>query len=512
MIKDNILSVLKYIPKLAWILFFLFLPVTSFPYFPPAVGGTALVRPLSLYPLIILFLFVTIPYLFRKPIYPTILTLVPFLLAVIVSTLLSFLQDIQPALNVSVTDRALRGMITLAVGVSIYLTVSLVPRSKQNLRDALRWLYAGFIVALAWGSMQAVYIINFNQEFYRWMNKIQAHISVRRLFTTRVSGLTYEPNWFAEQITFLLMPWLLASVITGYSVFRWRWRRITVEVLLLGWSILVLVFTFSRNGLLILGVMGLLSLLILRDVPKETRVGNWFTIGGKTRRLIEAGLVVVLISGFVYLAGQSNEFFARIWSYWTDRNNTSIKGYFEWLGFGARFGYGETAYNVYEEHPVLGVGLGNYAFYFEEELPEKPVAAIPEILRLITPEEGRSRLITPKIFYLRILSEMGLVGLGTFLVFLAAILGCAIFLWLSPHRNPRARFWGIAGILGVISFSLAALTYDSFALPNMWVVFGLITAATWISYQSQEKASEKPLPAAQPGQDIDHSLQPEATQ
>jgi O-antigen ligase len=291
------------------------------------------------------------------------------------------------------------------------------------------------------------------------------------------------------------MPWLLASVLTGYSVFRWRWRWVTIELLLLAWSIVVLVFTFSRAGIIVLGVLGMLSLLLFRNIPEKTNIGRRISIGSKTRRLLETGLVIALLIGFIFVAGQKNEFFARIWSYWDNKNNTSLKGYFEYLGFSARFGYGETAFNVYKSHPVIGVGLGNFAFYFEEELPDRPVAAIPEILRLITPEEGRNRLITPKNFYMRVLAESGVVGLGTFLVFLFAILGCAIFLWLSPRRNPGARFWGIAGILGVISFLLVAFTFDSFAIPNMWVVFGLITAATWISFRSQESTQNLSSPA-----------------
>lgn len=498
MIKNTAQLILKYLPPISWALFFLTLPVTSFPYFPPTLGGSALVRPLSIYPLMILMVFVTIPHLLRKPIYPTILALAPFLTAVTLSTLLSFLGDIQPLLGVSVTDRALRGIITLLVGVGIFLTTAFYPGSKEDLRNAMRWLYGGFILALIWGTMQIILIVNFNQQYYRWMKGIHEHISVRRLFTTRVSGLTYEPNWFAEQLTFLLMPWLLASVLTGYTVFRWRWRWITIELLLLAWSIVVLVFTFSRAGIIVLGVLGMLSLLLFRNIPDRTNIGQRISIGSKTRRLLETGLVIALLIGFVFIAGQKNEFFARIWSYWGDKNNTSLQGYFEYLGFSARFGYGETAFNVYKNHPVIGVGLGNFAFYFEEELPDRPVAAIPEILRLITPEEGRNRLITPKNFYMRILAESGVVGLGTFLVFLFAILGCAIFLWLSPRRYPSARFWGIAGILGVVSFLLVAFTFDSFAIPNMWVVFGLITAAAWLSFKSQESTRDLPSPAEEP--------------
>jgi hypothetical protein len=59
-----------------------------------------------------------------------------------------------------------------------------------------------------------------------------------------------------------------------------------------------------------------------------------------------------------------------------------------------------------------------------------------------------------------------------------AILGCAIYLWLS--KNKEQNYFGVAGLLGLLAFGLSAFSYDSFALPNMWVLFGLITAAMWM--------------------------------
>ena len=123
--------------------------------------------------------------------------------------------------------------------------MAILPRTPDELRASLRWLYLGFTVALAWGTLQVAYVIHFNPDYYHFLMKLQAYISTRKIFFNRVSGMTYEPNWFAEQISFLLIPWLLASVLSGYSAFRWRWRKLTLEWLLLGWSIIVLVFTFS---------------------------------------------------------------------------------------------------------------------------------------------------------------------------------------------------------------------------------------------------------------------------
>lgn len=468
---------LAVIQKTSWILFLLFLPVTSFPYFPSALGGGTLVRPLSLYPLLILLALSTIPTLVRKPVPKTLLTLLPFVCIAAAVSLLSLLRDIDPLLGIKVPDRVLRAFLTLAVGSAIFATVALTPRTREQLVSSLRWLYAGFSIALLWGSLQAVYIISYNQGYFRLLQKAQRLISSRKLFSTRISGLTYEPNWFAEQISMLLVPWLLASVLSGYSVFRWRWRWVTIELLLLIWSVVVLVFTFSRSGLVNLFVLAFAGVLFLRPQQRQQKKQS-VTARTWVLRLIQAGTALVVLAGMIYFAGTKNEFFARIWDYWTKKKERSLAGYFEYLGFGARLTYGDAAFSLYSEHPVLGVGLGNYAYYFEDFLPDTPLAATPEVLRIVTPDAGRDRLITPKNLYYRLLSETGVVGTAAFMAFVAAVLGCAFFLWASPSAEDR--YWGKAGLLGMLAFSTAAISFDSFALPNMWVIFGLITASAWV--------------------------------
>jgi O-antigen ligase len=152
-----------------------------------------------------------------------------------------------------------------------------------------------------------------------------------------------------------------------------------------------------------------------------------------------------------------------------------------YLGFDARLVYGQAAFNTYLAYPVLGVGLGNYAFYFEEMLPYRPIAEVPEVLHMVTPEPGRDRLITSKNLYLRLLAETGIVGATAYLAFVIAHVGCAIYLWLSIDR--RWQYWGTASLCGLLAFALSAMTFDSFVIPNTWVVFGLICAATRVMMQ-----------------------------
>ncbi len=484
---QRFIPILSRIEKIAWILFLVALPVTSFPYFPPTFGGGALVRPLSLYPLLILLVLVTIPRLFTRPLPKTILSLLPFALVAIASSAISLLRNIEPALGISVVERVARAVVTLGVGGAIYLTVVLMPLTPEDLKATLRWIYTGMGIAMFVGSLQTLYIIHFIPGWFKLMNEIQKYVSTRRLINNRISGLTYEPNWFAEQIGFLLLPWLLASVLNGYSAFKWRWHKVTVEWILLIWAIGLLPFTYSRAGVLNLVGLAFVGIFFFRFRPDKKKSESVESASDKRKRWVrlglEAGLAIVLIFGTIFVAGSRNEFFSRIWSYWFTKSNPTIAGYVKYLGFGARFTYSETAFNTYTAFPVFGVGLGNFAFFFDEMLPERPITLTPEVLRLITPEEGRNRLITVKNFYLRLLSETGLVGTAAFFAFLAAVGGCAVYLWLSPTRE--LSFWGTAGLLGMLAFALSAFSFDSLALPNMWVILGLTTAAAAI-YQRQD--------------------------
>jgi O-antigen ligase len=485
------------------------LPVTSFPYFPPAIGGEALVRPLSLYPLAILIFLVVMPRLVNRPIPKTLLCLLPFVLVAAASSLLSLLRGIEPALGISVTARVLRGMSTLTVGCAIYVAVSLLPENASELRFTLRWIYIGCGLALLWGTLQAFYILHYDPAWFDSLAKIQQYISIRRLISDRISGLTYEPHWFADQLILLLLPGTLAAIRTGETVFRtssgrplgWRW--LTIEWLLLGWAVLLLPFTYSRSGLLNLVLLTLLSLLLVRQArPKDreayTEEGgagngqNWNRRikAGKDRPYIQwakACIAVMVVILPIYLVGSRNGFFARIWKYW-QREEVSFTGYLSSLGFDARQAYSEAALHTYQAYPFLGVGLGNYAFYIEEMLPYRPLALIPEVLRTITPEKGRDRLVTAKNFYLRLLAETGIVGTAAFMAFVIANLGCALWLWHSPEREQR--FWGVASLFGLIAFGVSAFTFDSFVIPNMWVVFGLVTAATRIFAEDVRRKRE----------------------
>ena len=487
MIQVNWKNLTAKIARVAWVLFFISLPVTSFPLLPADLGGRTLVRPLAIYPLVLLLVLMIIPRLLKRPMPNTYLPLLAFTLVALVSTVLAFTSDLEAFRGITPISRLLRNLITLGLGLSFYFTTTMLHETWEDLSFSLRWLYVGMGLALLWGTVQIPLVFHNSPLYYKAVNFFQSLISTRKLFATRVSGLTYEPKWFAEQICFLLLPWLIGSVLAGRSSFSWRYRRITIEWLLLLWAVGVLVFTFSRSGLMILAALCFISYILYRyyfhKKPHHAR-------RSMRRRILEASAIIMVVFASIYIIGSQNTYFSRLWRYWTEASEERERSYFEYIAVEQRFVYLETALRMFDSYPWLGIGLGNYAFYFDQMLLNKPWNEQKEIVRQITPGEGRDRLITPKNLYARLIAETGIFGTAAFTTFLMAIIGCALFLWFSPA--PEQKFWGISAFLALIVFGFVIFAFDSFALPNMWVVFGLITSA---AHLPDPEGQTNPIPA-----------------
>ncbi len=455
-----------------WALLLLGLPISSFAYFPKAIGGGAQVRPFALYPLIVLAVFVTLPALFRRRLPLSAAWLGLFVMVAVLASALFIFRDLPPVNGVRPPARVVRGFITLVIGAAFYLTVALFPKSWEDLRRTLRWLYAALAWALAWGTFQIGYVLTHSYAWYLKANRLQRLISSRDLMTRRISGPAYEPNWFASQLLLVFLPWLLASVLTGRSLFRWRWRWVTVELALTVWAFVVLLFTYSRAGLAMAG--GMLALAVFLRPSKRFSM--------KARLLSLAGLGVVAVAALAVL-GKINPYFARLWT----AAGMPLEKYVFMLGMQGRFSYWQAAYAVYQQHPWLGVGLGNFAFYFAHAVHPKPLGGLDtELLKVLLPGSGYG-LVTPKNLYVRLLAETGLVGFVAFMAFWQGVFREGVRLFVSGGEES---FWGLGAILGFAALLLYGLSFGSFAVASMWVFLGLVTAAALVAWGSREAALE----------------------
>ncbi len=469
--------------RILWAAFLVSLPVTSFPYLPRVLGGASTVRPLAVYALVGLLALVVFKRLWQERLPPALQPWILFTLVVLLSAALALASPAPDLRGVSSLDRMLRSLLTLALGSGFFLSAALVPRAPEDLRFTVRWLLVGFSIALLWASLQSLYVLRpvggdaFWNAYFDRLNAIHHLFSIRNLQEKRVSGLAYEPSWFAEQLCILVLPWLLSGVIQRVSVFSRRWRGLIVEDGLLLWTTAVLLLTFSRTGLVILFVLLAVTVLAGRGAQEEPHPG-WAArlLSGRNfwGRLGVFAVLAAVLGALVFSVGSNNRYFSRLWRFWTDPEAGG--SYWAYIAFGQRFIYWGTALDMFEESPLLGVGPGNYALHFEDHLPEIPLYRYPEILDLIVPEQGRTQLVTPKNLFVRVLAENGILGFALFCGFLLVLSGQATLLWLSP--DPHARYWGRAAALGILAAVMVAFSTDSFALPNIWVFLGLVSAAS----------------------------------
>jgi O-antigen ligase len=469
--KSPVISVVKDSQKLTrflWGAALLTLPVTSFRWF-PFLGEGTLVRPLSMYPLALLIPLLLIQWRRGKIKLNWAGALIPLgalVLFIFAVTSFGALIDPIPLRGQIYSGRAIRALATLFIGITFFISAVWMNKDEDDFRFTVQWLFAGLCLDLAWSGLQAVtfYTGLLNKEMVtHW----QLAFSMRELVrTNRISGLAYEPAWLAGQLATTFIPFLFAAILTNFRITRLKW----LEPVLLAFSLLALLATYSRGGLLTtVAAAGLTFLFFGRNVIRAT--WNWFISGFRGRVfdvLFRAGMLIAIVgifAGAFLFLGRKN-FFRRLWE--TDAQNLSE--YIVDINAGARGAYSAGALAAFEEYPLTGVGLGASGFYIYQNLPDWALTTVPEIAKQLSPE---NRLYpNPKNLYVRLLAETGLIGFFLFLAFQFNILGD--MLNLLYQKEAWARFAAVAGVFAWLAITFYNFTQDSLATPNIWLVPGIL--------------------------------------
>ena len=444
------------------------LPVTSFRYF-PFLGDTTYVRPLAFYPIAFLIPLLLIQVLRGRASLPRAGALTPltvWVLFILAATSFGALLDPIPLRGQEYAGRAIRAWATLFIGLSFFVSAVWMNRNEDDLRFTVRWLLAGLVMDILWSGVQSL-------AFYTpLLEKVtvthwQLAFSMRELVrTNRISGMAYEPAWLAGQLVTVYLPWLLASLLTRLRVTRFKW----LETTLFGLTVLLLLATFSRGGLLIAVAASILTILIagraeLRAFSKWfisgfQRGGNWIL------RIAIVMLAIGALAGAGLFLSQKG-YITRLF----DTQADSVEDFIIKNSAGARAAYTFGALGAYEQSPLTGVGLGASGLYIYDYLPDWAMTTVPEIARQLSPE---NRLYpTPKNMYARLLAETGLFGFILYFAFLFSVLGDSLMGLQS--RKLFVRYLGIAGLFSLIAIALYNNTQDSFATPNIWLIPGVVT-------------------------------------
>jgi len=375
--------------------------------------------------------------------------------------------------------RVIRAWATVAIGLSFFIAAVWMNRSEDDLKFTVKWLLTGFVVDVLWSGVQSL-------AFYTpLLRKVtvtmwQRIFSMRELVrTNRVSGMAYEPAWLAGQIATVYLPWLFAALLTRVRMTRFKW----LELILLGFALLLLLATYSRGGLLT-ALLALVLTLLFAGRAEIRAALHWFTAGGSSL-ILRVGMVVVLVGAFVgaglFLARK--HYITRLFN----SGATSVEEFIIANSAGARGSYSVGALGAYSESPWLGVGLGASGFYIYNHLPDWSMTTVPEIAQQLSPT---SRLYpNPKNIYARLLAEAGLIGFFLFVAFQFSLLGDV--LTFLQKQDSLLRFLGVAGLFSWFAILIYNFTQDSFAIPNIWLNLGIVAGMAGIGLESK-KATEEP--------------------
>ncbi len=321
-------------------------------------------------------------------------------------------------------------------------------------------------LVIGWTFLQAYYWY-VHQNYPEWMKSIQFFLSAGSLYRQRFVGFTLEPSWLAHQLNLLYLPWWFAASISGVTVHERRLRWLTAERALFIFGCAALYLTLSRVGLAAFAFPVIFYLVwqIFQRIqaPKLSNPKKSWLFWIVTILMIPLVLLFLL-----WTLTKLDYRMAELFSLSFVGRQGPIMYLAQKLSLASRFVYWEAGWQVFNQFPLLGVGLGHAGLFLPDALSPFALQLV-EVRRLLFQTET---LLNIKSLWIRLLAETGIVG---FIVFLVWILNS----WGISRQSVRSnsaflRAIGWFGSFIILAFALEGFSLDTFALPYLWVGLGIV--------------------------------------
>jgi O-antigen ligase len=353
------------------------------------------------------------------------------------------------------SDLADRRVADVAKSLVVFVLAALLARSAAATRRAVSTMLAAGAVLGALAVLQVV-TGGFREE-YGGLARIKYAQIYGDVFEPRIAGPLGDPNFFA-QILVVLVP--LALFLAKGEPGR------PARALALGAASLVTaaaVLTYSRGGALTLACVLALSAIVLR-LPWRKAILGAVLVGITALALLPAGFARRLTT-LEQIAPGGDERVLRPDSSFQKRRLLVA-----------------AAFRMFLDHPVLGVGAGNYTALFEPYADEVGSAA--------REYEDPGEAHYPHSLYLEIAAETGVLGLlpfGAALIAAFASLRRARTAFLDARDEPAA--WLTRGFeIALAGYLISSLFLHGHFSRYLWLLLGLATALA--------AAAPRPAPSA----------------
>jgi len=487
--------------KISWVFLVILLPVTSFPLIVRLVGSDVIGLPSGIF-LLLMLVFWYLPSMWKgERIAKQHLLLFGFIIFALLSTALSAFITIPSYKGNKIVLEQVQSMLTLFIGAVMFMVTAKWTKDSGRLQQTYRLLNWSGLFVLLWSMAQAL-AWRIYGGYPAMMEVFHRFFSTGVLYGNRVTGLALEPSFFAHQLNCLYLPLWFSATIQNYSVYRKRVFGFSLENGLLILGVIALFLSLSRVGYLsffmMLGVFFLQINHRFLDwtfgyVSKRMKIFRDEKTGSLKKRKqirfwLRTGLMVLLMIGYLVLLASAIFTFVKIdprMATFFEIDLSQDQWLFRYLGnmdLGPRISFWMAGWDVFAEHPLFGVGLGNSGFFFMDALPHYSWT-FPEVRSLMWQS---SSVLNPKNLWSRLLAETGVLGFSAFMIWLLGNWQTARE--LLQKKSPLLRQMGLMGIFVTAALLVEGFSVDSFALPYYWFSFGLVLSA-----YSQSHGVSKPL-------------------
>jgi len=457
-----------------WYLFLILLPLTSVPVVVRLVHSDVVAAPSALL-LPILLVGILIPVIKEKKAFPeNLIPLILFVIAALASTAISFFYQLPDYKGTNPFRASFSAVLTLFVGFSFYLVTLLYLKDEKRINTTFKLLNISGAVVLIWTLAQAVCWYKY-QRYPEWMKNTQFTLSIGSLYRQRFVGFTLEPSWLAHQLNLLYLPLWFAASVTGHTVFRLRFKFITIERCLFAIGILVLFLTLSRVGLaaFLMTAAFAAAIFVHRLIQNASKK---FPLKHKKLVTLSAYAGILLAAaaiafGIVFLLTKLDFRMAGLFDIRAKGRSDPVFYIADKLSLAARFVYWDGGLSIFDRYPLFGVGLGHAGLYLPQLMNDYAFRLV-EVRRLLF---RSNTLLNIKSLWIRILAETGIVGFAFFFIwYLRSFFTNAIRL---THSNKMIRTAAWMGCFALIAFIFEGFSLDTFALPYIWFSAALAAAA-----------------------------------
>lgn len=326
--------------------------------------------------------------------------------------------------------RAELALVDYAKDAIIAIFVTILLQRKETLRRAVWTLLVAGILMGTLATFQRV-TGTFDNTYGGFAHAGWQNI-VGEVNGFRIAGPVGDPNFFA-QILVVLVPLALDRM--------WHEKSQILRAMAV-WALVVcslsIIFTFSRGGFIALVVIQVLAL-----VRQPTKIGIFV--------LVLVGLVMVALSPPRYIE--------RLASLSNILPSSSIP--VQELSLRRRADANDIAWQIFVDHPILGVGLDNFSAYYRQYGTQLGINLSGQ------PE--------PHNFFLGLAAETGLVGLLALGILLAVMfngLRQAGRIFASLGKKSYASM-SSAFLLGMLGYLVAAFFLPGVYMRFFWLLYGI---------------------------------------